>query len=79
MSPTPPQWRPVVPILDRAPERFEFGLPDDELLPITRCACGVVYARWEMTISIYATDPTTMPCCGRRVYFSQDIAIHEVP
>lgn len=60
------------------PVPFQFELPDDESLPLTRCACGTVYPPWTMTISVYAHDPTEMPCCGRRVYWSSVITVHEV-
>lgn len=63
---------------DAAVSEWQFGNPDDELLPVTRCACGQKYALWRMNISIDSDDPTEMPCCHRRVYFRQDIEIIEV-
>lgn len=61
-----------------AHDAYRFDNPDDELLPLRRCACGREYPPWEMTLSIYSDSPTEMPCCGRRLYFRQDIEIVEV-
>lgn len=62
------------------PAVFEWahGSPDDEILPVTRCVCGAKYRPWEFVISIYDDAPTEMPCCGRKVYFRQEIEIVEV-
>ncbi len=57
---------------------WQFGDPDDEYLPIRRCACGALFDSWSMFISVYKDDPTEMPCCGRRVYFRQTIDVREV-
>ncbi len=59
----------------RFPE-FSYANPDDEMLPITKCLCGATFKAWEMNVSVYRDDPTTMPCCGRRVYWSQQITLH---
>jgi len=55
------------------------GNPDDESLPLIQCVCGHRYKLWEVTLSIYPDTPTEMPCCGRRLYFSQVVTVHEVP
>lgn len=55
-----------------------FGNSDDELLPLTRCVCGQTFKLWELTLSVYADDPTRMDCCGRRLYFSNNVRILEV-
>lgn len=57
---------------------FMWSLPDDEMLPLTRCVCGAEYKTWEVTISIYPEDPTEMPCCGRKLYFVPKIEVREV-
>jgi hypothetical protein len=64
--------RPSAPVSEMKPR---FDLPDDELLPLTRCICGVAYKSWEMTLSIYEEDAVPMPCCGRRLYFRQTIEV----
>lgn len=56
----------------------QFDNPDDESLPLRKCVCGVTYASWSRILSIYKDDPCIMPCCGRRLYFSQRVTIHEV-
>ncbi len=55
-----------------------FGNPDDEHLPLLQCVCGVVHSDWSIVLSIYPNDPYEMPCCGRRLYFTQRIQIIEV-
>lgn len=57
---------------------YRYGNPDDEHLPLRRCACGQLFNGWDVVLSIYPDDPTTMDCCGRQLYFSQQITIHEV-
>jgi hypothetical protein len=55
-----------------------FGNPDDESLPLRRCVCGQAFADWRLNLSVYAEDPLTMECCGRKLYFSQKITVYEV-
>lgn len=57
----------------------EFGNPDDECLPLTRCVCGAEFEPWTNIISIY-DDPAFMePCpkCGRLLYFRATITVYE--
>jgi hypothetical protein len=42
----------------------EYGLPDDEHLPITKCVCGAKIA-------------DKCPECGRGLYFSIAITVYE--
>lgn len=58
---------------------YHFGEPDGECLPLTRCACGVTYPPWALVFGVDADAPTEMPCCQRRLYFSQQITIHAAP
>jgi hypothetical protein len=51
--------------------------PDDESLPLLRCVCGRVFGRWEMVISIYPEYAREMPCCGRRLYFRNEVRVFE--
>lgn len=50
--------------------------PDDTQLPIRRCVCGATFDRWVCSISSESADE--MPCCGRRLTWSQTIHITEV-
>lgn len=50
--------------------------PDDESLPLAQCVCGKTYKRWQMILSVYR-DAEPMPCCGRRLYFSNAVQIFE--
>lgn len=57
---------------------FESGNPDDESLPILKCACGMHYSMWDFQLSIYKDDPSECPFCHRKFYFRQSIRIIEV-
>jgi hypothetical protein len=51
---------------------------DGERMPLTRCMCGETFVAWKGPIvGIYADSPTELPCCGRRVWFSQDVRVHQ--
>ena len=54
------------------------GLPDEELLSVTRCICGKEFGIWEFFISIYPNDPYRCPACGRAFYFANRIGVYEV-
>ena len=57
---------------------YRWENPDDESLPLTRCVCGTTFSAWRGPIlSVYPDHPTMMPCCGRRLWWSQVIMVHE--
>lgn len=56
----------------------DFQSPDDESLPLTRCACGRTYPAWDAILGIYPEHADPMPCCGRRLYFQQATRVLEV-
>ena len=56
----------------------EFGRPDDEFLPLTKCKCGKRYEPWEFNLSIYASDPSVCDNCGTKLYFSSRTRVWEV-
>jgi len=58
--------------------QMSFGNPDDEFLPVTKCACGHEHEWWDFVLSIYADLPTECPKCHRKFYFKQTIQIIEV-
>jgi hypothetical protein len=57
--------------------QVQFRNPDDELLPVTRCVCGCTFAPWKETLGIYPDQAQPMPCCGRRLYFTQRVQVWE--
>lgn len=59
-------------------EQFQFGNSDDELLPVTKCACGAKFPMWNHNLSVYEDDPRDCEHCGRKFYFTQRIQIFEV-
>lgn len=59
-------------------ESFDFGWPDDEYIPINKCACGHKFGSWEFLLSVYKDDPKACPKCGTKYYFEQTIRIIEV-
>ena len=60
-------------------DKVDFGNPDDESLPVTRCVCGHTWPMWDHHISIYDDVNWMNPCpkCGRRLYFRQSIRVYE--
>ena len=57
-------------------EVVEFELNDGECLPLTKCVCGCTYSPWDLILDMGVAR--TMPCCGRRLYFSTSIQVSEV-
>ena len=55
-----------------------FGNPDDELLPVTKCACGAKFGRWAFVISVYEDDPHICKLCGRKLFFTNKVKVYEV-
>lgn len=55
----------------------DFGLNDDEYLPLTRCVCGQTFKYWGFVISM-DSEGTECPNCDRRLYFKVAIRIFEV-
>jgi hypothetical protein len=56
-------------------DRCDFDLNDDELLPLTKCACGTKFAPWDFILGIYRDAPKQCPQCGRLLYFSVRIMV----
>jgi len=59
-------------------DKVDFGNPDDESLPLTRCVCGASFEIWTVIISIYRDDAYECPSCKRRLYFSNCVQVFEV-
>ena len=58
--------------------KIEFGDNDEELLPITKCACGHKFEFWKFTISIYEDNPYECPYCKRKMFFRTNIQVFEI-
>jgi len=65
----------------------EYGLNDDETLPILQCVCGAEHDPWHYVIGMgrpyyYKDDvvlPSVLACgCGRKLYFTVSIKVFEV-
>ena len=56
----------------------DFQLNDDELLPLTKCACGINFRPWDLVIGIERDHPTECPHCKRKLYFNVSIRVYEV-
>lgn len=59
-------------------DNVSMGSPDDESCPLLRCVCGAQYESWALTLSVYNDGTEPMPCCGRRLYFSNRVRVYEV-
>lgn len=55
-----------------------YANPDDEMLPLIQCVCGAKYAAWDLNLSVYPEHADPMPCCGRKLYFSNDVRVLEL-
>jgi len=56
----------------------QFGLNDDESLPLTKCVCGEKFRLWDFILSVYRDDPHECPRCRRRMYFRPSIRVYVV-
>lgn len=60
-------------------DKVDFGNPDDEFLPMTKCVCGHKWDMWGgFTISIYRDSASECPKCNRKFYFRQSIRVYQV-
>lgn len=58
-------------------DEVEFDLNDDELLPFTRCACGLAFKPWNLVIGMERDYPKVCPNCKRELYFTISIRVFE--
>jgi len=56
----------------------EFGLNDDEYLPLYKCVCGKEFNYWDHVISIYPEYSKECEFCHRKLYFGLTIRVYEV-
>ena len=58
----------------------DFGLNDDECLPLTKCVCGQEFESWTFLISVYRDVHAASRCpnCKRRLYFRPQIRVFEI-
>jgi hypothetical protein len=59
-------------------DEVSFDNPDDECLPLRRCACGKTFTSWDFIIGIYPDGAAVCPGCRRRLIFQQIIKVYEV-
>lgn len=58
--------------------KVEFGLPDDESLPMLECVCGKEFSSWEWYISMDENWTHKCPNCGAKLYFTQEIRVWQI-
>lgn len=56
-------------------ELVDFGINDDEALPLTKCVCGKTFGNWEQIVGIYPEIPWECPECGARLHFEVSIRV----
>ncbi len=56
--------------------QVEFGLNDDELLPLVECICGESFESWNQILGVYEDKPWTCPTCKRKLYFKVEIKVY---
>ena len=63
-------------------ELVDFGLNDDDVLPLLRCVCGANFDPWHFIISVGGDGSGnyvhSCPVCGRKLYFTVSIKVFEV-
>jgi hypothetical protein len=60
-------------------DMVDFGNPDDECLPMTKCVCGHTWEMWGgFMISIYKNNASECPNCHRKLYFRQAIRVYQI-
>jgi len=59
-------------------KRHRWGDIDGELVWLSQCKCGAEFKPWDFILTIYEDDPRQCPECGRMLYFSVKVTIHEV-
>ena len=59
-------------------DQVDFGLSDDEFLPLLKCMCGRTWGMWDHSISIYQRDPIPCDKCGRKLIFQASVKVLEV-
>ena len=57
---------------------IEFGIIDEEFLPIEKCKCGKEFGYWDFFISNDKKYPTYCPECGRGFVFGASLSVYEV-
>ena len=58
--------------------KVKAAFPEDEYLPIMKCACGETFEHWGFTISMDKEDRTECPACGRNLRFTVEVKVFEV-
>jgi hypothetical protein len=58
--------------------RVAYELPDDEMLPITKCVCGKEIDLWHKTLSIYPDNIHPMECCGAKLYWVPALRVMQI-
>jgi len=59
-------------------ELVDFGLNDDECLPLTKCVCGRAFFPWDFQLGIYRDSATECHECGRKFFFQLSLRVFEV-
>lgn len=56
----------------------DFGNPNDECIPLTKCICGETFDLWDAIVNIYREDAWQCPWCGIKYYFRNSVHIYMV-
>jgi len=59
-------------------DKVEFGLNDDDLLPLLECICGQTFESWTFLLNADENSPVKCPNCGRKLFFEVEIRVYEI-
>ena len=59
-------------------DKVQFGLNDDECLPLEKCVCGELFDYWSEVIGIYKEYAWKCPKCGIELIFRPSIRVYSV-
>jgi DNA-directed RNA polymerase subunit RPC12/RpoP len=58
--------------------KVEYGLNDDECLPLLKCVCGKEFKSWDFVLPVYSDDPAECPDCGAKLFFQLSIKVFQI-
>jgi len=59
-------------------DKVDFGINDDESLPLTTCVCGAAFETWSQIMGMGPERPWTCPQCGAKLFFRLSIRVFQV-
>ena len=58
-------------------DKVDFGLNDEDLLPLYTCVCGQTFNSWDFILICESNEAAKCNNCKRELYFKLSIRIYE--